>query len=314
MDLNPFDLRGPEFLVLYAAVAAIITYFVWALRRYWEQGTAEEVAQLAQHVAEDPYQIACVRGGRLELLRVAVVSLLERGLLNADGELLAAASDAAADKVRHPLDKMLLLMFAAPTKAYTLFNNRGVMVAARSVEDQLRQQQLLSNMASDVRRTLLAGAAVGFLWLLSLIKIGVALGRGRTNIGFLAVLTLVATVTVIAVVFRARTTLGNQVCEDLNRRFQKLRRRRLEFHMGRTTSELTFLAAVFGLTLLPSDMSGFVKPLKLAPDDSSWRNAGQSSCSALWSGSSCGGGGGGGGCGGGGGGGCGGGGCGGCGG
>jgi uncharacterized protein (TIGR04222 family) len=86
MNLNPFDLRGPEFLVFYLILSAGTLVLVWMFRRWKELGEDGSAASAAKEVAQDPYQVAYLRGGRDEVVRVAVVSLIERGLLEARGE------------------------------------------------------------------------------------------------------------------------------------------------------------------------------------------------------------------------------------
>jgi hypothetical protein len=70
--------------------------------------------------------------------------------------------------------------------------------------------------------------------------------------------------------------------------FSRLEDRRQSVQLNQTTSELTYLAAVFGVTALPAAMLGIVEPLHLhrpRPAASGWGGS-ESSCS---SGSSCGG-------------------------
>src|SRR5258708_14714840 len=77
--MNPFDLTGPKFLEFYLALAVIVLVaFRWGLRRA-ESG---EPPELPLH---DPYQIAYLRGGAAETARIAVMSLIDRRLLEVTG-------------------------------------------------------------------------------------------------------------------------------------------------------------------------------------------------------------------------------------
>jgi uncharacterized protein (TIGR04222 family) len=267
--------------------------------------------EAAQKIAKDPYQIAYLRGGRDEVLRVAVVSLLERGLLQAEGDTLAATQHPdAAFKVRRPLDRAILTRLGSGDKAQSLFSNKVILAEADAIQEGLKDLKLLPDSEITGKRLVLGLAAVVFLWLMAGVKIAVALGRGRTNIGFLVILAILVPIAVFLLLRRRRTVLGERTCSQLEEVFAGLRERRERLTQQQSTSELTFLAAVFGMALLPGAMASIVEPLHLhppAPAGGGWSSCG-SSCS---SGSSCGGGGGcgGGGCGGGG---CGGGGCGGC--
>ena len=75
----PFDLPGPEFLVVYLIVGAIVITAMLLLRHSAE--TAGPKISLT-----DPYLVAFLRGGQNETLRVATVSLIDRGILKADGK------------------------------------------------------------------------------------------------------------------------------------------------------------------------------------------------------------------------------------
>ena len=80
MPLNPFDLRGPEFLVFFAGWAAVLMIGLTLLRRRRE---AEEPS--AENLPLDPYEIAYLRGGKTHLLQTALVALVDRGLLKVKG-------------------------------------------------------------------------------------------------------------------------------------------------------------------------------------------------------------------------------------
>ena len=73
--MNPFDLRGPEFLVFYLFLSAIVIGAVFLLRHVGEKD------QAAKPPIDDPYLIAFLRGGAGEALRVTALSLFDRGLL-----------------------------------------------------------------------------------------------------------------------------------------------------------------------------------------------------------------------------------------
>src|SRR6185503_19282142 len=63
-EVNPFDLTGPEFLIFYLGLAAVVigVQFLW--RRQSESRNALKI-DLA-----DPYLIASLRGGDNEVIRV----------------------------------------------------------------------------------------------------------------------------------------------------------------------------------------------------------------------------------------------------
>jgi uncharacterized protein (TIGR04222 family) len=293
MNLNPFDLRGPEFLVFYAILSILTIVIVWGFRRIMESGGPGEEETLAKQIAKDPYQIAYLHGGRLEVLRVAVVSLLERGLLNAEGEKLLSQDANGAAKVRRPLDKAILTKYAEAKCGQDLCTDSIILGEADMVGVPLQRMKLIPHGNMLIARALLLLVSIGFLVLIAGTKICIALSRGHMNIAFLVVLGLLAPSILCLVTWRFRTTLGDKTYAYLQKYFESLKDRRQSFDLERTTSELTFLAAAFGIAALPDAFGGMMKALRIHPP-------GQSGSASGGCGSSCGGGGcGGGGCGGG---------------
>ena len=91
MELNPFDLRGPEFLVFYIILALSVVGLVVLLRHAFESGQAPKID------LGDPYLIAYLRGGAQEAKRVALVTLIDRGLLILEGTQIRRAETARPD-------------------------------------------------------------------------------------------------------------------------------------------------------------------------------------------------------------------------
>ena len=80
--MNPFDLRGPEFLLFYFCFSLVVIFALAILRRRAESGPAPKID------LGDPYLIAYLRGGEHEALRVAVISLVDRGMLAMDDRII----------------------------------------------------------------------------------------------------------------------------------------------------------------------------------------------------------------------------------
>jgi uncharacterized membrane protein YgcG len=124
------------------------------------------------------------------------------------------------------------------------------------------------------------------------IKIDIAIGRGKYNVEFVIILGLIALWVMWRLTRRRRTSLGNRMVKDLRRLFRTLRQRAASIRSGAMTSDAVLLAAVFGLSVLPAP--GFADLLRVYKKSASSGGGCGTSC-----GSGCGGGGGGcGGCGG----------------
>src|SRR5215475_9704967 len=115
--MNPFDLNGPEFLVFYLGLSVLVIIGLVLARRALETSSAPKLD------LSDPFLIAYLRGSEPELLRVATVSLIDRGLLVVTGTQLKRADNGSAERVRHPVEKALLQKFAQPDEAASIFTD-----------------------------------------------------------------------------------------------------------------------------------------------------------------------------------------------
>jgi uncharacterized protein (TIGR04222 family) len=294
--INPFDLPGPQFLAFYAvlAVAVFITYRL-ALRQ------AESGATPALPLG-DPYQMAYLRGGATEAPRIAVLSLVDRDLLEIDGDKLVAHGSPSVEGLP-PIESAILARCRSPATAQDVFAGFAVAAATAPYEARLAALHLLPDKATRVRRWLWLGVAAAILLAIGIVKINIALGRGRTNVGFLLILMVMAPLALLPAARRRRTALGDAVLKDLQGLFGRLRRRVAPAGEGGLTSDTMLLAAVFGLSALPSDGFYEVRRVFAKSVKSGGSNCG-SSCGSSYGSSGCGssgcggGGGGGGGCGG----------------
>ncbi len=175
--MNPFDLRGPEYLLFYAAVSVVTAFVVGVLRWRWEL----EMAGDRPPRLHDPYAIACLRDGQSEVLRVAVVSLVDRGLLGLADDTIVVTPIGRETQVRKRVEQDLLKFCATPRKPKDLFASPAFHTAGE-YETVLRQHRLLpDDDVTKARRTLFAGALFVLLFF-SIAKIVIALGRGtRTS-------------------------------------------------------------------------------------------------------------------------------------
>jgi uncharacterized protein (TIGR04222 family) len=289
--VNPFDLTGPAFLVFYLALGVVVLGALIVARRVHESTEGPRV-QLS-----DAYLIAYLRGGANEALRVATVSLIDRGLLQVGSDDLVRVTDkSAAGLVRRPIEKDLLRWFEEPREGNSVFDAAPLRRVTADLERDLRQVGLLPDEEAKRRRRARQVLAVAVLWIVALVKVLVAISRGRWNVFLLIFLSLAFAVGADLVSNRRRTARGDALLADLKTLFSGLKDRARFLHPGGATAEAALLAAVFGLAALPAAEWSYAK--KLYPQAAS--GSGGSTC-GLAGGSSCGsscGGGCGGGCGG----------------
>jgi uncharacterized protein (TIGR04222 family) len=288
--MNPFDLRGPEFLVFYLAFGLATLGIGWLLRR------TNESDPVACPILNDYLEIAYLRGGANEALRVATMNLINRGLIDVKtDDRLHTPDPRAPVLVSKASERGILEKFRVAQAATQLFSDKTL---RRTVAEECRPTLARMGLVPDtprraVRAALLLSGA-GLLATVAVIKIVVALSRGRTNIGFLIIEAAVFCVLVYKATTPLRTPPGNALLADLRTLFAGLRDRGESLVQGVDTQDFALLMAVFGMGALPPAFSFDRLFPQAATSSSSGSGCGTSSAC----GSSCGGGGCGGGCGG----------------
>lgn len=293
MSLNPFDLRGPEFLFFFFCWSCLVAVVLTLLRRQREMEDPQ-----AGNLPQDPYEIAYLRGGRNHLLQTALVALVDRGLLKVKGLKLKTADPDAVNKAQRPLDKAILTKFLWEAEASELYDNEAIGAQAEAVGTKLRATRLLPDRDQESARTWLFVGALALLWLVAGVKIAVAVSRGRYNIIYLIVLAVVFAFVLYRLANPFRTSAGQKVMKRIHELLNGLYSRRSQLAVNHATNEMTLLAAAFGLAALPPLMANNLKPLKLHKTSGSGCGSGCAGGSSCGGGSGCGGGGCGGGCGG----------------
>ncbi len=287
--LNPFDLKGPEFLVLYFVTCSICLLIVrWVIIKN-ESQVSPVIPKLN---LTDPYEIAYLRGGENEAAKVTVISLLDRGLLHTHSDRLQALPN-ALDTARRPIERAVIKKFLTEAPASAMYGDDNIFNACQGYQSSLSRLGLLANNQQVYFRSGLLVLTAILVLGLAAAKIAIALSRGHHNIWFLICIAAVFTFFLVKQFSKERTTLGDHVLEDLRQLFGGLKDRSHLIQSGGETNEMALLAAVFGISALSSTQ--FPAIGALFPKGTSGSSC--SSCSSSY-GSSCGGGSCGGGCGG----------------
>lgn len=291
--MNPFDLPGPQFLLFYLGLAALVLIALLIARKAAESSGAPKLD------LSDPYLIAYLRGGDSETLRVAALSLVDRGLLVATGTQLKRADTANVDSVRRPIEKELMHKFARADEASAIFEDARLKATCKPYEETLKNAGLLPNDSIYNARMTRLLIACFVLAGVGIVKLLVAFARGRTNVGFLIVVMVVAIFFAIKLSFPRLTESGKAMLADLQNLYADLKNRALLLRTGGATIEPMLLAAVFGVGALEGADFAFTRVLfpraKAAAQSGSWWSSSSgsscgSSCSSSSCGSSCGGG------------------------
>src|SRR5262245_9517235 len=168
--MSPFDLPGPLFLVFYLFCGAVALTGVAMFHNFAEPGEAVK-ANLS-----DPYLIAYLRGGRKESLRVATISLIDRGLLKVTGSAISAIQN-APNKVSARLEELLLAHCQRPREASSVHNERCFDGTMRRYDEELSQAGLMPTGSMKTDRAIRLFVVLTFLLGVAIIKIAVAFER-----------------------------------------------------------------------------------------------------------------------------------------
>ncbi|HEY2515351.1 MAG TPA: TIGR04222 domain-containing membrane protein [Polyangiaceae bacterium] len=302
-----FDLSGPSFLLAYAAITAgtigclaLLRGILEARSGPWRDPSAPERAASPLDT-KDPYLVAHLRGGEHEVVRLATVLLVDRGVLLASGDQISCAE--GAPPPTHDVERAIV-EFVGPERAVaasTLLTNSVLATWAPLASERLRSAGLLPGPAQIWRRIALTATAVTALVATALHKIGLAHERGRHNTGFLTAMCLLAAVIAAVVLLsKRRTPAGDRLVADLKTLFAGLRGRADDLRASASNAELALVVAVFGIGVVPGATYPFAAELFPRAQTGAWgTSCGASGCgSSGCGGGGCGGGGCGGGCGG----------------
>ncbi len=287
---NPFDLPGPQFLIFYVVLGVFTIIILWLARQ------ASEAADAPRIDYSDPYLLAYLRGGAPEVIRVATVSLIDRGLLQMTDDQLVDVNQSAVNIVRRPIEKALLQHFRFRAKASSAFTSPAILSTCEEYRDALQRLGLIPDESILRVRLWRLCVAVILLSGVAALKILIALQRGRTNIFFLVLLAVFFVFIAIRVHNPLPTRRGDALLADLRNLFSSLKARAAMLRPGGETADAALLMAVFGLGALPAVSFPYAKQFQ--PKSSASSTSGCGSACGSSCGSSCGGGGGCGGCGG----------------
>ena len=287
---NPLDLRGPQFLLFYLCLGIAVTLVAGWLRRSREQ-VAEPPRPLADYL-----EIAFLRGGAGEAIRVAILNLVDRGVLALNGEAVQVPSGRPTSHLMRPTERAIVARADQVAKAATLVADRDVNSAVHAeCQPELVRRGLLpsrTQVASRHGLWVLSGGALAFI---AGLKIAIALARGRSNVGFLIFLGLAFVVVTFLVTHPRRTAAGSALLADMTTLFKGLNDRASSLQPGQNGNDLALLAALYGVS---AAYAVHPEMEQLFPRPSSNGGSSGDSSSGSSCGSSCGGGGGGcGGCG-----------------
>jgi uncharacterized protein (TIGR04222 family) len=302
---NPIaDIHGPAFLIIYIGIAVGTILVAYAVVPLCDNTRLREPPPVPN--AFDPYELSYLRGGKNAVIRTALYSLHQLGLVDAtprawftQGKLVVKA-DLPDGRALTGLEERVLRSvrsFGSPVKVAHVFKSQALGADVEAFcewfRNRLESDELLFRRdASRLPAMLIVFAATAVLVLLSLWRIATAEGR---PVGFLIGLTVVAVLILSNVTWphlRTRITArGNAYLKQFQLAYQNLRRAAAP---GTGTSSQPDLAGValvglFGIGILSGTADDAFARLFTSA------SVGGSGASTGCGGGGCGGGGGGGG-------------------
>ncbi len=283
--MNPFDQSGPEFLLFYLFFSLVVIIAIVFLRRRAESGPSPRID------LGDPYLIAYLRGRENEALRVAVVTLVDRGLLVMDENSVHRADHVTLEMAKNPIEYEVLKKFSYPDKAASVFKDDDLKTVFQQYRLKLEDAGLIPNNEVRLARIKRLLLALGALGVVGLIKIQIGLSQERP-VGFLVVMMIITMVIAAFFSFPRLTALGEATLADVTNLYSGLKERVHSYSQGSSPAELAMYAAVFGIGALAATPYGYAQTLFPRANNSSFLgSACGSSCGSSFSssdgGSSC---------------------------
>ena len=227
----PFNLSGPEFLLFFAVLGVCAVGFPLVRRRRQGADAADRLPRIT-----DPIQIATLRGGYEEAVRMLVVILVERGFVEPGGTTLTAVPKSEG-YLTNALEVAVFNHFKSGQHLSGVFKDPTVRVAGQAIEESLENLGLRVPRARRMNDCLLSIAVFG----------GVALVRIVLSGPPFQLLLLETVGLVFAATWVHRQGIngrGLRLLNQLQELFARLRARARYLGRGAQGREVALLAAV----------------------------------------------------------------------
>jgi uncharacterized protein (TIGR04222 family) len=278
-------------------VLAVAGYFV--AQRLAAPGTSS-AAKAPAFDYRDPYLIAALRGGPRAVIELAVVALLDRGLLESaeatfDGAAhIKVGREDAVEFAANDVERALLTAATSKVAVRHAVTAVQVKAAGEAYARRLIALGLKLDAAEATRRRAILVACL--LPVVVVVILRVVLPKHVAL--FHVALGLVVLLITGAIARAKRNERGKAILKELKDLFAGLSARAAELRRGRMSSDAVFCGAAFGLASLPAleypAAAHFSEEERKRRSDNSGDSGGGSSCGFQNCGSSDGGGGGGG--------------------
>ncbi len=290
---NPLaNMYGPHFLILYAIV--IIITLIFCAKNDDDPTAKLPLPSIPE--TPDPYTIAYLSSGDEGVKNVAILSLMEQGYLEDNGnqEIQRSLYSPHPDHLL-PIEQDILTVFTFPIPANSLNSSFKIFQVVSKhcsvyLQEFTNQKFLFENNLSNNRK--IKGLWGGFIIIgLGLYKLLAALKSGHHNVGFLILMGLIGIIILIVIDGMSPprlSNLGQRYLSSLQRAFTNIKQQIKE---DKNLDLFLLLIALFGTSsLLGTSYEEQYKQLFFIPVATSNNDSSSSGSCGGRCGSSCGGG------------------------
>jgi uncharacterized protein (TIGR04222 family) len=253
--MNPLDMTGPEFLAFYVPYGLIVLAFAWMVRALTSLSTSPPEgtrwAPGSYPREGDAYAIALLRAGAPEAVRTLLSRLAGMKLIRVENKKVRTASLRNGERQLQPVE--LTAWQAVGSGAPVNVTQAQALVdrAARPHFEEIRRELAEQGLVPGPERRSVLRAIQIVTWIavvgLGLAKLGVALDRGRSNVGFLLVLMLVFWITIHFVLRPPlRTSAGSRYLKWLQESHRELVQK-LQTDRHDRPGDLALATGIYGL-------------------------------------------------------------------
>lgn len=241
-----------DFLTAYSVAGLSTLFAVYLLREISENG------ELPKWKIDHPKLIACLRGGPAEVIRITTVSLVERGFLKLDWNVLIADSERETDGIDCPVERRILELTRESQPAAGLLSDRRLQDECGIFEAELRAVGFAPNHSQIRRRFILCVTGLVVVLGIGISKVVIAVSQGKNNFWFTVGLMVLFSIPICLSVRPNRTRLGKKFLRGLQRLYSNSLFQADRFRAEGRIDELILMASVFG--------TGALGKGKYAPD------------------------------------------------
>lgn len=236
--------HSSEFLMAYA-VAGVGTVLAVYLLRFWAEG-----GPIPKSHIDDPRLIACLRGGVEEVIRISTVSLVEKGYLKLDWNVVAVNPEKDQREPTDAVEGRILGLTVTSQPAVSLLSDSRLNDLCADFEEALKKAGLVPNQAQVRGRMIRAVTGLVLILGVGVSKIWIALSEGRSNIWFTVALMTLFSGLVLYSLRSRRTRRGNNFLSGVQRLYQGALFQSDRLRAEGRIEELVLLTSVFGIGAL----------------------------------------------------------------